>query len=169
MRALATGLLVLPLFAACSAPVHADGATPTLARNSKVYESACTASNMAQLRSSLRATRVGSQTKAWKALTTILCAPASPANQQYLLGLLDAELQVVSGDLDGETSRSTKKDAVVLAEIFSEGAVFRPVLSTPRGNELHVSFYADEACAASRTFKLTGTQWHLKSIGLGCD
>ncbi len=162
-------LLACPLVS-LSTPIKPDTALPPLHRHAQVYQSACTSENLENLHESLRASKTGDQKNAWKLITTLLCAPPSTSNKRYLFRALASKVEVISGDLEGETSSIILKSQLILVDLFPKGEAYGPRLSTtPKKDTLSLHYYTDEACVASRDFKLVRRQWRVTSIGFGCD
>ncbi len=119
---------------------------------------------------SLRASKAGEQKDAWKLITTLLCAPPSTPTKRYLFSALASKIKVISGDLDDKTSSVILNFQLNLVDLFAKGEAYGPRLSSiPKKDKLSLHYYTDEACVASREFKLVRRQWRLTSIGFGCD
>jgi hypothetical protein len=133
----------------------------------ETYDASCTASAKAALRAELSGPAAAD---GWRLLDTLLCAPRSVANKAYVAGHAARKVRYQSystGD-DEEQATDVAVTANIINELLAAGAAWNAsVEASP--DEIHLSYYPDQACIHSRTLSLVNGKWRVTAIGSACD
>lgn len=161
---LSYAILLLSCAAASAQEVPQD-----LEAYGEVYPAACKASERKALKSSLEALKEADTQKLWQAIDTLLCAPATPANERLVKQMLASRVETLDEDTGSEPTVRRRPPTNELAqELMAKGQAWRATIEL-HDEGLVLQYAPNEACISSVTFVYRGKKWWIFQTGSACD
>lgn len=164
-------LLIYSCAALGCAATNADEITrQTLKQDGKVLQSVCVPAELRGLKEQFAQYKLKDDTKAWNAVTTLLCGAKTEQNTRYIRGLMAAKI-VATSDYTGQDNQPETIDASdeAAANLFASGVAFRATIAKLPGDMFRVLYTSNEVCVEGRTFKHDGNRWIIVGVGEACD
>jgi hypothetical protein len=142
LKIVSVAALLLPLRAAAAL----TGQYPELVMHGESYLNTC---NPDEKRALFEATikRVKLDPHgAWRAISTVLCAPGTEANRDYVAGLIPPRMrQNVSSTGNMDEVLVVARSRQLVDEVLAKGSAWSPTLRTEPG-KIYLHYFKDEAC-----------------------
>lgn len=170
MKISLTFTLCLCAVAACASSNASTRPYPTLRQAGNTLLSVCAPTELRGLKVQFAQYKLKDDTKAWYAVTTLLCGTKTEQNTRYIRGLMAAKI-IATSDYTGQDNQPETIDASdeAAANLFASGVAFRAAIAKLPGDMFRVLYTTNEVCAEGRTFKHDGDRWIIVGTGEACD
>lgn len=158
----------LSVFIALAIETSMSAATPypKLEIHGISYASACVESNWKEIQDSLESASKGRNTRSLLSLVRTWLCESGPSANQFIRGHAASKISVTSeqaGIIGQENSY------VPSSSVQALGGNVWGVIVQKSADKVGVSYYPNEACAASGTFSYRNGKWLLTALGEACD
>lgn len=139
---------------------------PNLEIHGISYESACIESNWKEIQELLESASKGRNTRSLLSLVRTWLCESGPRANQFVRSNATSKIRVTSeqtGIIGQENSYAPSSSVQALG-----GNVWGVIVQNA-ANKVGLSYYPNEACAASGTFSYRNGKWLLTALGEACD
>jgi hypothetical protein len=167
----AIALLTYSLAAFGCAATNADTLPyPTLKQDGTILPSVCVPTELRGLKEQFAQFKYKDGSKAWKAITTLLCGAKTDENTRYIRNMMAAKI-VSTSDYTGQDNQPETINASneVAANLFALGVAYDASIVNLPGGMFRVLYTTNEVCVEGRTFKYSRNKWLIVGTGEACD
>lgn len=133
------------------------------------YPHACKAGERKALKASLDGLKLPATPALWRAVDTLLCAPATPANVRQVRLLLGPRTKMVyEGTGSDPDVAYLPPNEELVREVMAKGQAWRATLEW-RGDGVALQYAPNEACIAGVLLSHRGGRWWIAEGGSACD
>jgi len=162
-------LLSFPILLLAAAAASAQNVPQDMEAYGVVHTAACKPTERKALKASLDALKEPDTQKLWQAIDTLLCAPATPANERYVKQMLASRVKTTDEGTGSEPDVQHQPPTAKLArEVMAKGQAWSAAIDS-RAEGVVVRYAPDEACIASVTLTYRGKKWWISRAGSACD
>ncbi|MCA1247188.1 hypothetical protein [Massilia sp. MS-15] len=164
------GLLAAGLFGSITtAATAAPQAHEDLDVHGERYPHACKTGERKALKASLDRLKLPATPALWRAVDTLLCAPATPANARQVRLLLGPRTKMTYEDTGSDPDVVYLPPSEELVrEVMAKGQAWRVTVEW-RGEGVALQYAPNEACIAGVLLAYRGGKWWIAEGGSACD